>query len=106
MLSASAANLSGVNMRNSRTWKITALFSPREQLLIYDSSLQYSQEYIRGFLTSRLRHIQKTENQMNSITLLSFIYPRQFRAHAEVPVIVILHFSNSIASGFPTIQAG
>jgi hypothetical protein len=40
---------------------------------------------------------------MHSITLLSFLYPRQFRASAAVPVIVILHFSNSIH--FPTIQA-
>ena len=40
---------------------------------------------------------------MNSITLLSFAYPRQFRAHAEVPVIVIMHFLHLIS--FPTIHA-
>ena len=98
----SAANISEVNMRNSRTWEITALFSPSVH-----PSLQYSRElsiqYIRNFLTSRLHHIQRTENNMHSITLLSFLYPRQFRASAAVPVIVILHFSNSIR--FPTIQA-
>jgi hypothetical protein len=47
--------------------------------------------------------MQKNENSMNSITLLSFAYPRQLRSHAEVPVIVILHFSKSV--GFPTIHA-
>jgi hypothetical protein len=96
----SAANLSEVNMRNSRTCKITALFSPSAHPQICDPSLQYSQEfniqYIRKFLASRLHHIQRIENNMHSITLLSFIYPRQFRASAEVPLIVILNFSYSI----------
>ena len=98
----SAANISEVNVRNSRTWEITALFCPSVH-----PSLQYPRElsiqYIRNFLTGRLHHIQRTENNMHSITLLSFLYPRQFRASAAVPVIVILHFSNSIR--FPTIQA-
>ena len=99
----SAANISEVNMRSSRTWEITALFSASVH-----PSLQYSRElsiqYIRNFLTSRLHHhIQRTENNMHSITLLSFLYPRQFRASDAVPVIVILHFSNSIS--FPTIQS-
>jgi hypothetical protein len=70
-------------------------------------SLQYSRElkiqYIRNFLTSRLHRIQRTEKKMHSFSLLSFIYPRQIRASAEVPVIVILHFSNSFS--FPSIQA-
>ena len=98
----SAANISEVNMRNSRTWEITALFSPSAH-----PSLQFSRalsiQYIRNFLTSRLHLIQRTENNMHSITLLSFLYPRQFRASDAVPVIVILHFSNSIS--FPTIQS-
>ena len=89
--------------RSSHTWRISAHFSPSAHLMIYDSSLQYSQAYIRDLLTSRLDRMQRTENTMNSITLLSFAYPRQFRPHAEVPVIVILHFSVSI--GFPAIQA-
>jgi hypothetical protein len=96
----SAANISEVNMRNSRTWGITTLFSPSAHPQICDPSLQYSRElnnqYICNFLTSRLHHIQRTENNMHSIFLLSFIYPRQLRASAEVPVIVIRHFSNSI----------
>ncbi len=103
----SAANISEVNTRNSRTWEITALFSPSAHPQICDPSLQYSRElniqYIRNSLTSRLHHIQRTENNAHSITLLSVLYPRQFRASAAVPVIVILHFPNSIR--FPTIQA-
>jgi hypothetical protein len=106
----SAANISEVNMRNSHTWEITALFGPRAHPQICYPSLHDSRElniqYICNFLTSRLHHIQQTENNMPSINLLSFLYPRQFRASAavpELPVIVILHFSNSIR--FSTIQA-
>ena len=91
------------NRRSSRTWKITAHFSPSIHVPIYDSTLQYSQQYLRDYLNSRLQHMQKTENNMHSITLLSFAYPRQFRSHAEVPVIVIMHFSQLVS--FPTIHA-
>jgi hypothetical protein len=95
---------SAENKRSSCTWKIAAHFSPSEHLMLTSvGSLQYSQEYIRNVLNSRLHHMQKTENNMNSITLLSFAYPRQFRSHAEVPVIVILHFLKSV--GFTTIHA-
>ena len=75
-----AANFSSDDSRSSRTWKITAHFSPSVHVPIYDSydsSLQYSQEYIRDYLKSRLQHMQtqqteRTENNMHSITLLSF----------------------------------
>jgi hypothetical protein len=97
------ANCSTDNRRSSRTWKITAHFSPSVHIPIYDSSLQYSQQYIRDDLNSRLQHMQKTENNMHSITLLSFAYPRQFRAHAEVLVIVNMHFLQLVS--FPTIHA-
>ena len=100
------ANCSTDNRRSSRTWKITAHFSPSVHVPIYDSSLQYSQQYIRDFLKSRLQqvevvqHMQKTENNMHSITFLSFAYPRHFRGNAEVPVIVFMHFSKLV--GFPS----
>jgi hypothetical protein len=71
--------------------------------MIYDSRLQYLPDYIVSILTSRLHRMQTIQNSMKSITLLSFTYPRQFRGNADVPVNVILHFSNSI--GFRTIQA-
>ena len=92
--------------RTSRTWNIAAYFSPSAHGLLYDSNLQYSLEYIRDILTSRLQHMQKHENNMYSITLLSFAYPR-VRSSPEVPVpvevTVLLHFSNLI--GFSTIHA-
>ena len=95
---------SAENKRSSCTWKIFAHFRTSEHLMLTSvGSLQYSQEYIRNVLIRRLHHMQKNENSMNSITLLSFAYPRQLRSHAEVPVIVILHFSKSV--GFPTIHA-
>ena len=97
------ANFSTDNRKSSRTWKITAHFSPSVHIPIYDSSMQYSQQYIRDYLNSRLQHMQKTENNMHSITLLSFAYPRQFRDHAEVPVIVIMHFLQLVS--FPSIHA-
>ena len=91
------------NERHSRTWRITAHFSLSEHGMIYDSRLQYLPDYIGSILTSRLHRMQTIQNSMKSITLLSFTYPRQFRGNADVPVNVILHFSNSI--GFLTIQA-
>ncbi len=91
------------NERHSRTWRITAHFSLSEHSMIYDSRLRYLPDYIGSILTSRLRLMQTIQNSMKSITLLSFSYPRQFRGNADVPVNVILHFSNSI--GFLTIQA-
>ena len=97
------ANFSTDNRRSSRTWKIAAHFSTSVHIPIYDSNLQYSQQYIRDYLNSRLRHMLEAENNMNSITLLSFAYPRQFRDHAAVPVIVIMHFLHLIS--FPTIHA-
>ena len=81
----------------SRTWKISAQFSLCEHTDIYDSRLRYLPEYIRNILSKRLEHMQK-KNTMKSITLLSFAYPRQFKSNADVPVIVMLHFSNSIGS--------
>jgi hypothetical protein len=91
------------NERHSRTWRITAHFSLSEHGMIYDSRLQYLPDYISSILTSRLHRMQTIQNSMKSIPLLSFTYPRQFRGNADVPVNVILHFSNSI--GFLTIQA-
>ena len=59
--------------RTSRTWNIAAHFSPSAHGLLYDSNLQYSHEYIRDVLTSRLQHMQKHE-----ITCTASLY---FRLH-------------------------
>ena len=98
-----AAVFSDGNERHSRTWMVTAHFSLSEHSMIYDSRLRYLPDYIGNILTNRLHRMQTIQNSMKSITLLSFAYPRQFRGNADVPVNVILHFSNLI--GFLTIQA-
>ncbi len=87
----------------SRTWKIAAQFSLCGHNDIYDSHMRYLPEYIGNLLAKRLQHMQKIHKSMKSITLLSVAYPRQFRSNADVPVIVMLHFSNSIGS--PAIEA-
>ncbi len=60
-------------------------------------------DYIRGWMSSCLAHMQKTTRCLLSLQLLSFITPRHALDRRNVPVFVILHCYCTV--GLSTVEA-
>ena len=95
----SASLQSHVSIASNETcalaWKIVAQFCSGAHPGIYrpDALLvpALSADYVRDLLRARLQLVRDRLDTMRSITLFSFIMPRNARAVDTVPVTIILH---------------
>ena len=96
-MSASLQNRASIanNEKCALAWKITAQFcsGAHPRINSPESLLEpnLSPAYVRDLLLARLQLVRDRLHTMRSITLFSFIMPRNARTGDTVPVTVILH---------------